>query len=265
MLCPLVVYNRAFVCEDLNPSLMHNDPRTLERAFVVTAMLAMLLLSTVATAQNTAGVFPPGFGADHASAQYRITYEADEHATAHRFHYQQSINRELLWRVIALARKTDGQDLDFDAATGELFWTLSPAGARFQHGLRFDAIIRNEGRPASAAANWGGQYELTDRWRVRGNLLSAVQVGDGRQSGVFVQTRGQLHYRIAPGRAIGIEHYGVYGSSRDFRGASEQRQQLGPYVDLPLAERWRLFGSVLFGLTDGSQDLDLKLWVTRSF
>ncbi len=231
----------------------------------LTAVLLQLTLANQASAQNTAGVFPPGFGPDHQSAQYRITYEAEEHATAHRLHYQQSISPTLLWRVIGAARKSDNQTLDFDAATAELFWTLSPAGQRLQHGLRFDAIVRTEGRPGTFAVNWGGQYALDDRWRIRGNLLTGAQVGDGRESGVFVQTRGQLQYAYAPGRAIGIEHYGVYGSSRDFRGIEEQRQQLGPYIDLPLSENWRMFGSVLFGLTDASQDLDLKLWVTRSF
>ena len=235
------------------------------RRLSIPLSIAFALVAAPAAAQNTAGVFPPGFGADHRSAQYRITYEADEHATAHRFHYQQSINPDLLWRVIVAARKTDDQEVDYNAVTGEIFWTLSPQGARFQHGMRFDAIVRSEGRPANLAVNWGGHYALGERWRIRGNLLTSAQVGDGRQGGVFVQTRGQLQYAVSPGRAVGIEHYGVYGSSKDFLGANEQRQQLGPYVDLPLAPRWRLFGSALFGLTDGSQDLDLKLWITRSF
>jgi len=40
-------------------------------------ILIVLLSFGSAFAQNTGGVFPPGFGADHKSAQYRIAIDTD--------------------------------------------------------------------------------------------------------------------------------------------------------------------------------------------
>ncbi|MEO0575026.1 MAG: hypothetical protein AAF004_06145 [Pseudomonadota bacterium] len=228
-------------------------------------LAALLLLSSGVHAQNLAGVFPPGFGSEHESAQYRVAYDPDSDATAHRLHFQKSINDAFLWRVIGQARKSDAQQLDFDKFTAELFWNLSSGDSPWQQGIRFDAAVFTEGRPGSLAANWTGQYVGSERWRFRTNVLAAVQVGDGRQSGVFLQTRAEVLYRLSGGRNVGLHHYGVYGSSDDLRGIKEQGHQLGPFADVPLVGRWRLFGSALFGLTDGSPDMNLKLWITRSF
>lgn len=227
------------------------------------AAFALLVTSSVALGQNVAGVFPPGFGPDHQSAQYRVAFEPDLDLTAHRVHFQKSIDRERMWRILGVARETDGRNLDVDAIAAELFWTVTEAGDPWQHGVRFDAIWRSEGRPQSLAVNWSSQYSGIDGWRFRGNLLSSVQVGSGKQSGLFLQSRAQVMYALDQNRSIGIEHYGVYGSSADLRDFKEQGHQLGPYIDLPLAENWRLMGSVLFGLTDATQDANFKLWITR--
>lgn len=229
------------------------------------AVALVVLLPSLAMAQNLAGVFPPGFGTDHESAQYRVAYDPDGYATAHRAHFQKSIDDVFLWRVIGQARKSDSQQLDFDKFTAELFWNWSDDDSPWQQGMRFDAAVFTEGRPGSFAANWTGQYLGIEGWRFRTNVLAAVQVGDGRQGGVFLQTRAEVLYQLSAGRSVGLHHYGVYGSTDDLRGVEEQGHQLGPFVDAPLVGQWRVFGSVLFGLTDGSQDTNLKLWLTRRF
>ncbi|MEL6870394.1 MAG: hypothetical protein AAFO81_11385 [Pseudomonadota bacterium] len=232
-----------------------------------TGLLAagFLLASATTHAQNLAGVFPPGFGPNHESVQYRIAYDPDSFATAHRTHYQRSIDARKMWRIIGQVKKSDGRVFDAEQFTAELFWDLSSPHSFWQHGMRFDATLRTEGRPASIAANWSGQYDRGQRWQWRVNVLNVVQIGDGREGGIFLQSRAQALYRLSAGRSIGIQHYGVYGSTDDLREFQEQGQQLGPFVNVPLKDGWVLFGSVLFGLTDSTADTNLKFWVTRQF
>lgn len=231
----------------------------------LSVLLAVSVACMTAQAQNVAGVFPPGFGPDHQSAQYRIGFDPDSDDVVQRVHYQSSIDDRRMWRIGGQGNKTEDTAFDFDRLIGEIFWNLSTEGSVWQHGLRFDAALRTEGRPASAAVNWSGQYVGLEGWRFRFNVLNGVQIGDGRQRGVFMQTRAQVHRRLGQGRSVGIEHFGVYGSTDDFRDLKEQGHQVGPYLILPMGGGWRLHGSVLFGLTDETSDSNLKFWVNRGF
>jgi len=75
---------------------------------------AFFELCSAAQAQNTGGVFPPGFGGDHEFIQYRIAIDTQTDGFANRIHYQKSIDSRLLWRVLAQSRETDTSDFDFD-------------------------------------------------------------------------------------------------------------------------------------------------------
>lgn len=232
--------------------------------FVANTVVLVMLTASPAGAQNTAGVPPPGFPDGHESLQYRVAYETDTDAFAHRLHYQQAFDEKKLWRIIVQGRKTNDRDNDFDFAQGEIFWRLTGPTRRWQHGLRFDLRVRHEGRPATFGLNWSNEFTFADDWRFRTVVLTAIDVGDGARDGVFLQTRNQLNYALAPRQNIGFELYSVYGSSKDIPSLKDQNHQLGPYVVLPLGDKWQLFGSALAGLTDESQDLNLKLWFTRA-
>jgi len=97
---------------------------SLLRAFktIVLAILSMFVLASNAQAQNTGGVFPPGFGPNHESVQYRLTFDTDTEEFANRLHYQKSIDSKRVWRVLAQTRETENSDFDFDFVQAELFW-----------------------------------------------------------------------------------------------------------------------------------------------
>ncbi|MEM8982771.1 MAG: hypothetical protein AAGC71_07070 [Pseudomonadota bacterium] len=235
------------------------------RYLLVVSVLALVTLQvSPAHAQNTAGVPPPGFPDGHVSWQYRAAFETDTDAFAHRLHYQEAIDEKKLWRVIVQGRKTGERDNDFDFAQAELFWRLTGPTKRWQHGLRFDARFRHEGRPGSLGINWSNEIAFGERWQLRGVVLTAIDIGDGARDGVFVQTRARLNYQMIDRTNTGIEMYSVYGSSKDFAGFQDQSHIIGPYIDMPFGNHWRLFASALGGITDNSQDLNLKLWVTRA-
>ncbi|MEO0548544.1 MAG: hypothetical protein AAFZ91_01390 [Pseudomonadota bacterium] len=226
---------------------------------------AAALLSPFAFSQNTGGVFGPVVNEDHASIQYRATYDPDSEGLAQRVHYQQSLNGELMWRVVAAVRKTESSDVDFDAARGELWWQISEDNQAYQTGLRFDAVLRDDDRPHSLGVNWTNQFTLGDGWSARALLLTSVDVGDNTRDGVSLQTRGQIARRLETGQHIGLQLYNSYGSTDDIRDFDDQVHQAGPFVSIPVGDDWSVLGQALFGLTDASADTNLRVWITRAF
>lgn len=224
-----------------------------------------MLLSPFAFSQNTGGVFGPVVNDDYSAVQYRATYDPDSEGLAQRVHYEQSLNSNVMWRVVAAARKTDDSDIDFDAARGELFLQISEDGAPYQTGLRFDAVLRDDDRPHSIGAHWMNQFNFSDGWRARAVVLTSFDVGDNTRDGLFVQTRGQLTRRLDTGQTLGLELYNSYGSTDDFRDFDDQVHQAGPFVAVPVGNGWSVLGQALFGLTDATADTNLRIWLTRAF
>jgi len=228
-------------------------------------VIAALAICSSAHAQNTSGVFGPEIEADHKSLEYRIGFDPDTGNVAHRLHAQVSLNDDWMLRVIAQSRETATTDLDFDLLGVQLFWQVTPDDQDWQSGLRLDARVRDDGRPATVRLDWSNQFSLAERWRVRAVALGSKEIGDAARSGVFLQTRGQLAYRLNGKRSLGLEIYSDHGPTDDLRAASEQSQQAGPFATIAVAKNWSLTTEVLLGLTDSSPQTNLKLAMIRQF
>ena len=224
-----------------------------------------LALSQGAHAQNTGGVFPPVVNEDHKSVQYRATLNPDTDGFAQRIHYQQSINDDVMFRGLVQARKTDESDVDFDFFQAEMFWELSDDDDIWKTGLRFDARIRDEGRPGLFGAHWMNQRKFGDHWQGRFIVLTATDVGDDARDGVFLQTRSQITYSGAQRFGLGMEFYNSYGALDDIADFEDQTHQIGPIVTFSPATGWGIYTNALFGLTDASPDNELRIWLTRGF
>jgi hypothetical protein len=135
--------------------------------------VACLTTPTVAFAQNTGGVFPPSFGPDHKSAQYRVALNTETDRFAQRLHFQQSLDERRVWRVVGQTRETSSSDFDFDYIQAELFWEIGKLDSKYRTGLRFDARLRDDNRPGQIGINWMHQWQLEDGWRARLVGLSA--------------------------------------------------------------------------------------------
>lgn len=230
-----------------------------------TYFVAVLAICGSAHAQNTSGVFGPEIEADHKSLEYRIGFDPDTGNVAHRLHAQASLNDAWMLRLIAQSRETATSDMDFDLLGVQLFWQVTPDGQGWQSGLRLDARLRDEGRPATVRLDWSNQFQLGERWRVRAVALGSAEIGDAARSGVFLQTRGQLAYRLDGKRSLGVEVYSDYGSTDHLLAASEQSRQAGPFVTMSVAKDWSLTTEILFGLTDSSPGTNLKVAISRQF
>jgi len=234
-------------------------------AVVTFAWAAFTGVTNLAAAQNTGGVFPATVNDGHRSAQYRIGFNPDTEAMAQRLHYQQSINGDLMWRVVGQGRKTNESDVDFDFIQGELFWQITEDNKPWITGLRFDARIRDDGRPGQFGVNWMHQFRLGDGWSARAVALTSIELGDDAKDGIALQTRGQIAKRLNQGPTVGIELYSSYGRSDNIRDFEDQSHTMGPYVSAKIGDKWSLIAGGQFGLTNGSADTDLRLWITRSF
>ena len=227
--------------------------------------LAFAATTPVAIAQNTGGIFPPMVNEGHKSAQYRVTYNPDTEGLSQRFHYQQAINGDFMWRGLVSARKTTDSDVDFDFVQAELFWELSDDDDDWRTGFRFDGRIRDDGRPGLIGIHWTNQFPISDTWNGRFVALSSFDIGDGAGDGVFLQTRGNFFTKLEGGQTVGLEYYNSYGSTEDIRDFDDQSHQIGPYAVFPVTKDWSVLTSALFGATDGAADSELRFWITRNF
>lgn len=237
------------------------------RIFLIIFIGFMLLMGSPAQAQNTGGIFGPVVNDGHRSWQYRVTIDPDngagETGFAQRLHYQQSINGNLMWRVLGQTKKTAASDLDFDFAQAELFWQITEDESPYQTGLRFDARVRDGGRSEQLGVNWMNEWNLDNDWQVRALALSAVQVGDNSADGVFVQTRGHIAKSIGGGKRAGIEIFNNLGNTENLGSFKNQGHTIGPFVTTSIGNDFSIFAGALFGISEAAADTELRLWLTK--
>ena len=226
---------------------------------------ALFLPPSAADADNTSGVFGPVVNDGHRSAQYRAAWDADSYQFAQRVHYQHSIDGDLRWRAIVQTRKTADRDFDLDYVRGELLWQLGDIREGWRHGLRFDARIRSEGRPALVAVNWANEFDIGDRWRARVIAIASAELGDGRSRGLDFETRASVSFRWRRGISLGAELFSEYGRIDDIPSVSRQSHQAGPTMTLRVGDGWQVYGGALFGLTDVTPDTQIRFWTSRRF
>ncbi|WP_026942961.1 hypothetical protein [Hellea balneolensis] len=233
------------------------------------ALLGAFMVPSLAAAQNTGGVFPPMVNDGHKSAQYRIAINPDnaagETGFAQRLHYQQSLNGDMMWRVVGQTRKTADSDFDFDFLQAELFWELSDDEDQHKTGLRFDARLRDEGRAEQLGLNWTNQFNFENGWSARALILTAVQIGENAADGVNLQTRGQIARKMESGHTLGVDMFNNYVRTGNIGSFKEQSHTIGPFVAAPLGDGVSLYAGPLFGLSKAAPDLEARLWLTRGF
>ncbi|MEM9749375.1 MAG: hypothetical protein AAF869_00335 [Pseudomonadota bacterium] len=233
------------------------------RYIAILGLAVWWLTASPGFAQNTGGIFGPVVAKGHAAFQYRITSRPKQDSLAQRLHYEQAPTDALMWRIVGQARTSDADGTEFDYVQGELFWDLTEDQRLWQSGLRFDGRVRGQGRPGVFALNWTNQWRLSDRLELRGIALSSVEIGDDRQSGVFLETRAHLAYDLQPGLRFGVESFNAYGTTSGFEPFARQRHQVGPFLNAPVVGDWSVFLGALAGASEASPDLDLRFWLTR--
>lgn len=234
-----------------------------------TLALFVLLMPAAAHAQNISGVAGPIISEGEKSAQFRIALDPDTDEVVQRLHYQQSVNSKVRLRLQLQSRSGPDEAIEADFIQGQLWVQLSPddegENKRFWHtGVRLDVRLEADGPPGRAALNWTNQFRISDDVSARFFLQGAVQIGDGAVDGVLLQTRSHLNVRLKDG-AVGIEQFNTLGSTSNLPSFNDQSHQIGPYGSVSLGGGWSLFGSALFGVTRGADDMNIRVFIGKSF
>ncbi len=228
------------------------------------SVVLVLIFTQQSHASNVGGVFGPGVRAGDQSLQYRGAYDPDNNDFVQRLHYQQSLNDNVRLRGVLQARKTENSDVDFDFFQGELQWQLEGSDT-WQHAVRVDARIRDQGRVGSVGVNWANQFKLSPRLDARAIVLGLVEIGDAARSGVFLQTRASVSHKLNDRLRLSAELFSDYGSSSDFKSFDEQTHQVGPALSGKIENGWSFFSGVLLGANSASPDTSLRFWLTKTF
>ncbi|MEM6534723.1 MAG: transporter [Pseudomonadota bacterium] len=231
-----------------------------------------LLLAFSAEAQSTGSVFGPSVRATDRSIEYRGAVvpeeDGDESKIDHRLHYQHALNDGLRLRAIVKGSSDGGDDLIYDYFQTELQWQYQEkTDSGYAAALRFDGRLTDEGRGSDQLGlNWTHNWQLGDGWSVRAIGLTDYNLDEDADDGLFIETRGALYRKLSNGVRLGAESFIDWGGTdTGFGSFNDQGHQLGPVVSFAPAPGWSLQARALFGLSDGADDADISVFLTRRF
>ena len=230
------------------------------------AIWAMSGLSV--SAQTTGSVSGPTVKPGPPVVQYRVSWLPGEDGGPDR------IGQRLEWDTnlddrhdLHLFASAGGpsNDQELTSLNSELVWALSPENAtRWKTALRFDASVGLNGRASAVGMDWINEISFDGGWSARAMVLTAVQIGENRKDGVFLQSRFRLNRRLAGGQDIGVELYDGYGSTEALGSFNDENHRAGPYLSQPLANGWRLYSGILLGLSDRAAGSEFRLWISKT-
>lgn len=230
------------------------------------SLLLLMAMATPVAAQNTSGVYGPTVKPGDSSAEYRIGWDTEAERWAQRAQYQRALTDNLRLRGVLQYRHGDGRDgVEFDNSQLQLLWQVTPSDQNWQSGFRFDVQIRGQGRPDRLRAHWANQLNLGNGWRARHVMLLVRETGDGRASGLGIQSRSAIGNKISDKLRLDLHHFATYGSTEDIVSFSQQSHQLGPQLSYSFDGGWKANFRGLFGLNDPSPDAQFRLVVGKSF
>jgi hypothetical protein len=234
------------------------------------AIIVWFGLTSVAAAQNTSGVFGPVVNADDHGIQYRaaVIFDGnnnDDFDWGQRFHYQKSVNGNLRLRGILATRETPESEMDFDFARIEAVWQITEDDRDYQSGLRFEGRLRGDGRADEVRANWINQWSLGDGWRARAILMNTYQVAQRTNDELQFAGRFGLSRKIPNGIRLGVHSFVDFGDTSGLRVLNGNNAEAGPFVSFDVADNVDVYIGTLHGLTDNSDDNQVRIFVGRSF
>lgn len=234
------------------------------------SILLMFILTTVAAAQNTSGVFGPVVNADDHGIQYRMAAifdgaGGDNFDWGQRFHYEKAVSGSLRLRGILATRETNSSEMDFDFARFEAVLQVTPDGQDYQSGIRFEGRLRGDGRADEVRANWINQWSLGDGWRARAIVMNTYQVAQRTNDELQFAGRFGLSRKLPSGVRLGVQSFIDFGDTSGIRVLNGNDAEAGPFVSFDLTDSVDVYIGTLHGFTQGSDDNQLRLFFGKSF
>lgn len=241
---------------------------TRTRRYLSMAALPLLAWSASATALNTTSVFSPDVRAGSQAAEYRLSFvpQSGDDAIAHRLHYQRAWSEDWRWRFIGLLSDRGADDLEYRYMRLELQnQFLSDEVGDWDAAVRYEfQIADNDDRPSRVRVAFTAKRDLDARWQIRGNFLTGREFGAESGEGYLLETRAQITRAVGDYR-LGIESFNDFNDTQDVGGFDDQAHQIGPVLKGRFGGGWKFLLSGLFGVSDGADDHDIRLHLTRGF
>jgi len=241
----------------------------------VRLVIAGLILSSIATtttASTLGGVFGPGIKEGDRSLQWRMAYVPDEDANgdiwAGRLHYQHSFSNRIRARFWAAFNDVETGEIEPKFLQAELHWQLKKfsATSNWATGVRFDyRLTENDDGNDKVGLVWTNQWKPANKWVVTHAIFALVETGAQSKSGVDLESRSAVDYSMQNGYKVGLHSFNTFGNSKALRKFDSQNHRLGPTVSGKLGKHSMFLFGPLFGVTDGSKDVDIRLWIGHSF
>ncbi len=238
--------------------------------FLLAAILAGF--TAPAFAQTTAGVFGPNISAGDRSAQFRAGLTPSEGSGEARWearlHYQRAFSDNLRARIVVQGSDIETGSFESNFLQAELQWQFKQADktSPWASALRFDArLVEQDDGASRLGVNWTNQWNPAGNWQFNNVVLVAKEVGDEARSGVLLEVRNGVKYKLKGGAQVGVESFSALGRSDNLGNFSTQNHRLGPVVTGKInAETSYLIGA-LFSASGGARDTDFRIWVGRRF
>lgn len=227
-----------------------------------------------ANAQSLTGnVGSANISAGESAVEVRTGFSDNGDAGA-RIHYEHAFSDSYQLRVIGSFSQPNSADWDFTGLTFENWfqWAKEADDASgFNGGIRVAYTFADGGGPDEAQVRFTLTDKFADHWEWRANLIGEIETGDGSEGGVNLESRAQLTRALdisalnSSDWRLGAELFSEFGNSRDIPGFEQQAHQIGPVLKISWDNGVYLQTAARFGLTDGSNDSMLKLFVGREF
>ena len=256
-------------------SINHDDrPVFQAKAFpmrILVLLIAALvaLIAWPASAQNVTGVFGPVVNEDDHNLEYRAAaafdVNGDDARWSQRIHYERALSGSFRVRGILATRETASSEMDYDFSRLEAVWQITPDGNDYQTGIRFEARHRGDGRPEEVRANWINQWSLDDGWRARAILMNTLQVAQRTNDELQFQGRFELSRKMPSGVRMGLHSYVEFGDTSQLRAFKGDEAEIGPFIEFDITDTTAIYIGSLHGLTDSSDDNQLRIFIERAF
>ena len=76
--------------------------------------------------------------------------------------------------------------------------------------------------------NWTNAWNLGDGWDLRAITIGGLEIGDGREDNILLETRIRLNRKLSGTTGPGVEVFNSYGSTATVPDFDKQEHAFGP-------------------------------------
>lgn len=102
-------------------------------------------------------------------------------------------------------------------------------------------------------------------WEARLNQLFTREMGEGRQHGILLETRGRIHYQWRDGTQLGMESINNFGQMGNIQTFDTRRHELGPSLSGDLDNGYTYDLAYRRGLSERATDHIIRFGFTRVY